>query len=370
MDHSPAITYVKDERGRYVYTNRANASRFGMPISGKTDAELFSPELARQHQLQDAKVLEEGQAQEFTETSVEDDGEHTWHTIKFPVRDVEGRRFVGAMSFDVTDRKRIEDELRKTRDQQEGHIRERTQELNQANGSLRQLSARLLGLQDEERRRIARELHDSVGQMLVALGLNLGSIEGEAQGLNPELTRALVEHRALLQDAINEVRIVSYILHPPLLDETGLASAIRWYVEGFEERSDVAVQLDVPANFSRLSQEIETALFRIMQECLTNIVRHSHSKTAGVKVTQTEEQVVFTVRDAGRGIPREKLMRIKQLSGAGVGLRGIKERVRELGGILDIESDDTGTIVTVNLPVSAIEPPITPSQGCPEEKQA
>ncbi len=358
MDNSPATTYLKDEGGRFVYTNRTNQARLGVAsIAGKTDLDLFSPQLAAIYRAQDRVVLETNRAHEFTDSTLEGDGERTWLTIKFPVLDSEGCSFVGAMSFDISDRKRMEDDLRTARDQQEEHVRARTRELHVANENLRQLSMRLLRMQDEERRRIARELHDSVGQMLVALCLNLSSLESESHKLSPGGAKALFDHGTLLQETVKEVRTVSHLLHPPLLDEAGLSSAITWYVEGFSERSGIAVDLDISKEFTRLPDDMEIAIFRIVQECLTNIVRHSQSKTAGIRVLQRQGVVVLEVRDAGQGIRPDKLFTDKDIKLGGVGLRGVKERAAEFGGKLGIQSNSSGTVIFVTMPLPEIADP-------------
>jgi PAS domain S-box-containing protein len=213
-----------------------------------------------------------------------------------------------------------------------------------------ELASRLQRLQDEERRRIARDLHDSVGQLLVAIAMNTSSIKKEAHKLTPEVA-CLVDENALMVDDIGkEIRTISHLLHPPLLDEVGLASAIRWYLDGFAQRSNIEANLDIPDNLARLPQEMEIALFRVVQECLTNIHRHSGSSSCGVKIVQDDKAVQVQVTDSGRGIPQEK-QSILQSSG-GVGLRGLQERIRLLGGAVDIKSSEQGTTVTARLPLS------------------
>jgi signal transduction histidine kinase len=149
-----------------------------------------------------------------------------------------------------------------------------------------------------------------------------------------------------------EVRTVSYLLHPPLLDEAGLACALRWYVEGFSERSKIQVDLDIPEDFGRLPQELETAIFRTAQECLTNIHRHSGSPMAKIQLTRSEGKIRLKVKDNGVGIPAEKLDGVTAPGTLGVGLRGMRERLRQLGGSLDIHSDDKGTTVEAELSVA------------------
>jgi len=209
---------------------------------------------------------------------------------------------------------------------------------------------RLMKTQDEERRRIARELHDSAGQTLAVLGINLAQLVDRAKSLAPELAKEGKEIEAIVQQLSREIRTTSYLLHPPLLDESGLASALSWYVEGLAERSQIAVTLDVAANLGRLPGDMELAIFRVVQECLTNIHRHSGSKTAVIRVSRTGEAVRTEVRDQGKGISPERLLEI-QSQGSGVGIRGIRERIRHFHGEMKIESSGSGTSVIVSIPM-------------------
>ena len=218
--------------------------------------------------------------------------------------------------------------------------------LRDAESDLRQLSGRLLHLQDEERRRIARHMHETVAQSLAALKMNLAIVEKSKEALDKRASCALEEIRPLLEDCIREIRTLSYLLHPPLLDESGLSSALRWYTEGFERRSGVRVNLQIPANLGRLSQEMETTLFRIVQECLTNIHRHSGSSTATIVIRQNAGELVLEVKDEGRGMPPRILDSANEPAGVvGVGIAGMRERVKQLGGQMEIQSDSKGTIV-------------------------
>jgi signal transduction histidine kinase len=246
-------------------------------------------------------------------------------------------------------RRRHNQRLRSGQAELEGKVQERTVELDTANKNLRDLSARLLQLQDEERRRIARELHDSVGQLLAGLAMNLSAVRADIDRLSKTAT-ALTDSEALVKEMGKEVRTISYLLHPPLLDESGLASAVRWYTDGFAQRSSIKVDLDVPADFGRFSPELETAIFRVVQECLTNVHRHSGSSIAKIRLLHLGGQVIVEVADKGKGIPSE--MREKMVSGGtpGVGIRGMKERIRQLGGSLEITSNGNGTVILARLP--------------------
>jgi len=257
-------------------------------------------------------------------------------------------------------RRRDNEKLRRSQGELEDRVRERTAELDTANQNLRELSARLLQLQDEERRRIARELHDSIGQMLTALTMNLSSVRADIERLAKTAT-ALSDSEGLVQEMSTEVRTISYLLHPPLLDEKGLSSAIRWYVDGFTQRSKIKVDLDLPDDFGRLPRELETALFRVVQECLTNVHRHSGSSVAKIRVRHSGGQVLVEVADEGKGIPPEKKYVMASAGTHGVGVRGMRERLRQLGGSLEINSNGAGTVVIARLPAETCLPEDTSS---------
>jgi PAS domain S-box-containing protein len=353
MDNSPAATYLKDEQGKYVYANRMIRERFHLPsIIGKTDFDIFPRDMASEFREHDAQVFREDKAFEFVEHSVEADGEHTWLSIKFPLQDTDGKKLLGGKSFDITDRQRAEEALREARQELAQRVKERTIELSRANQGLRELSARLLQLQDEERRRIARELHDSVGQMLAAISMNIALVKSESDRLSPVVSRAVLDNEHMIQQITREIRTISHLLHPPLLDEAGLRSALSWFVEQFGERSKIAVRLEIAPSLDRLDPEAETAIFRVVQECLTNIHKHSGSSTALIRLNQTEDSLRLEVWDFGHGISPEKHFALTSTAKTGVGLRGMRERVGQLGGALEVQSDKTGTMVSVVLPLT------------------
>jgi two-component system NarL family sensor kinase len=232
-----------------------------------------------------------------------------------------------------------------------GCITEDITERKRAEKALHQLSGRLLKLQDEERRRMARELHDSTAQTLTALVMNLGIAQGSALRLSKNARQALAESMALAQQCAREVRTISYLLHPPLLEELGLVSALRNYVEGYSKRSGIQVELEVATDFGRLPQEIELALFRVAQESLTNVHRHSGSATAKIRMIRDEDGVTLEIKDEGRGMPPEKLDRAKRIiPGLGVGIAGMQERLEQLGGRLETLSGGEGTTVRAIVP--------------------
>ena len=218
----------------------------------------------------------------------------------------------------------------------------------QAEEALRTLSGQLLKTQDEERRRIARELHDSAGQILAALSLNLTPLASEDGKLPPGAMKAIKESVGLVKELSNQLRTISHLLHPPLLDEVGLSSALRLFLEGFEERSKIRVKLDIPINFERLPPDLETAIFRVVQECLTNIHRHSGSRVAAIRVTRDGSEVRVEVRDQGKGMPSGGNGSHRKV---GVGIQGMRERIKQFGGRFEILSDKKGTAVVAIVPV-------------------
>jgi signal transduction histidine kinase len=234
-------------------------------------------------------------------------------------------------------------------------LHRKTRQMEQLNAELRKLSARLIAMQDEERRRIARDLHDSVGQVIVALSMNNGMALTEISEVNSAAADALRENEQLIQQLSTDIRTISHLLHPPLLDEIGLLPAIKMFADGFAERSKINVSVELSPEIGRLSPHMEISAFRIVQECLTNVYRHSESKTAFINLSVDNGKVlVVEVRDEGRGMsPGGIATRTQDNTGAGVGVSGMRERVREMGGTLSIESNGTGTSVIARFPISA-----------------
>jgi signal transduction histidine kinase len=281
-----------------------------------------------------------------------------------PLKDDLGE-ITGAINcfYDVTERKKADEALRESvaeRIRAEKALRENEVQLRLANeklesvvqkrtASLRRLSAKLMRSQDEEHRRIARNLHDSLGQYLTSIKMNLESL---SRADSPDKDEALSSALESVERSIAEIRTLSCLLHPPLLDEVGLASAARWYTDEFAKRSGIKVKLDLPEGVDRLPKLVRIALFRILQESLTNVHRHSGSSAVEIGLKASEHQAVFIVRDFGRGMPAE-LIQGSQTNGDqfGVGLSGMRERVNDLGGNFEIQSGGDGVAITVSIPL-------------------
>jgi PAS domain S-box-containing protein len=303
---------------------------------------------------------------EFDLMALDGVGRHV-ETHAAPLHMEDGRVVQLAVTRDITERVRVQQQLRKSEeglrnlaDQLEKQVHSRTQELEQRNAEvvqqseqLRELSNRLLQTQDDERRHIARELHDSAGQVIAALAMNLASMTQHVRK-NPILGKVLDDSQTLVQQLNKEIRTTSYLLHPPLLDENGLPEAIRWYLHGLMERSGLSVDLDIAEDFGRLPNEMELTIFRIVQECLTNIHRHSGSKIAMVRLSRTDGAVALEIQDQGKGIPPEKLDGIRTQR-SGVGITGMRERVRHFHGAMQIHSNSKGTKISVTLPLPKID---------------
>jgi signal transduction histidine kinase len=274
---------------------------------------------------------------------------------------------LGSQIGEFIQRQEAESDLRLAHAELEARIGRRTKQLSDANRALheeiverkqaeealRSLSTRLLQIQDEERQRLARELHDSTAQGLAALAMNLAVARACRGTFDERARRALDECEVLLDRCSREIRSLSYLLHPPLLEEVGLPAALRWCAEGFARQSGIEVEVDLPDDLDRLPTEVENALFRIAQECLSNVQRHSGSPTARIRLIRNAESVALEVRDRGRGMPAGILDRRDAVESLGVGLLGMRERVRQLGGRMQIASSDQGATVQVEIQVGA-----------------
>jgi PAS domain S-box-containing protein len=235
-------------------------------------------------------------------------------------------------------------------------LEQRSRELMQHSDQVRDLSRQLLQTQDNERRHFARELHDSAGQTLTVLSMALSQLQQRAAALDPELASQVEASEQLVQQLHQEIRTTSYLLHPPLLDESGLASALAWYTQGLAERTPLKINLDIPHDLERIPKQMELGVFRVVQECLTNIHRHSGATDALIRISRSNGTLSLEVADNGKGIPADKLAEI-QLKGTGVGIRGMRERVGQFQGEMKIESGPSGTKILVSLPVPVSQQP-------------
>ncbi|HZQ19857.1 MAG TPA: CHASE3 domain-containing protein [Terriglobales bacterium] len=322
---------ILDSQFRYTRVNSVLPQMAGLSpedFLGKSVLETFGEPGGRDAEAVLRELCDTGKPVLDREFSIEVPGEPGergyWLVNYFPIRADRGAvTQIGVTAVEVTARRNAEEALRK-------------------------LSGRLLGIQDQERRRIARELHDSLGQYLAGMKIAIDMLSSRSGERDPLLT----ECAEILDRAIVETRTLSHLLHPPLLDEAGFASAASWFVAGFSQRSGIPVSLDMPPDLPRLPEAIEIALFRVLQESLTNVHRHSHTNSAEISVEADAEQITIEVRDHGRGMPREILEQIEgEGSRLGVGLAGMRERIHEIGGTLEVASGPHGTMLRAKVPL-------------------
>ncbi len=365
------FAYIFNREGRFVFINRSLLDLWGLKLEdavGKNFFDLKYPdELAArlQRQIQTVFETKEGLTDETPYTSPTGAGGYYEYIFR-PVLDREGNvELVAGSTRDITYRKSVESDLRQSEERLrtlteslESQVQERTKELEmrtrdvvQQSELLRELSVRLMKTQDEERRHIAREMHDSAGQIIAALAMNLAQISKQFGGANQTAAELASQAQSMVKELEQEIRATSYLLHPPLLDELGLRAALAWYIEGLQQRVGIDVRLSM-TEFERLPEDMELTIFRVIQECLTNIHRHSDSKSAELSLACDRANVVIEVRDFGKGISEQNLAKIKN-RGVGVGLRGMVERVRPFAGDVRINSEEgKGTTVTITLPIA------------------
>ena len=259
---------------------------------------------------------------------------------------------------ELQQKEQAHDALHRTKERLEMEVAERKEaerKLLASERSLRELSSHLLRLQDEERRRLGQELHDSVGQYLAVLKMGLDSLKGDMEASGDGIDNRIVECLALAEESIKEVRTISYLLYPPMLEEMGLKTAIPWYLEGFGKRSGIETKLEMPAESIRLPRDVEVAIFRVLQESLTNVHRHSQSPSAHVRVQIEDGTILLEIKDGGKGLPKDVLEETRESSRIlGVGLRGMRERMRQLGGQLELSSSAQGTTVLARVPYEEV----------------
>ncbi len=368
LDLSSDAIMVRDAADRITYWNKSASDLYGYSREealGRVTHELFHTQFPEPLE----RIMEELRhnkrwAGELIHTR-KDGSQIIVATHWALVEDSNGnQRRVLETNNDITQQKQTEETLRESEQRfralsetLDAEVRARTKELEDRNADvlryskqIRELSWRLLRTQDQERRHIARELHDSAGQLLAALQMNLSPLEAEAHKLSsPSVIQQSIN---LVEQLSKELRTVSYLLHPPLLDEAGLSSAIRWYVEGFAKRSTIDVQLEIPPDLGRLPQDMEMTIFRIVQESLTNIHRHSESENANIRLIHSPEEFRLEIQDSGKGIPvSNNGGSSAEGGGIGVGIQGMRERIMQLGGQFEIKSNGSGTIVSARLPM-------------------
>jgi PAS domain S-box-containing protein len=325
LDNTPALIFVKDLEDRFIFANRAARDLVKREIVGRTAGELFPAETVARWSVEDEALISNGRPIVKEQESDLGAGRRVYLKTKIALRDSGGRIYAACVvASDIT-------------------------ELKRAQHDVQDLSGRLIVAQDEERRRIARELHDGTVQTLAAVGLELGRLE-EDTALRHDARATAREAAALVAEVQSELRTLSYLLHPPLLDEVGLAPALRWYVDGFTKRSGINVKALIAPDVGRSDAERETALFRIVQEALSNVHRHSSSKTAEIRLERRGEDLVLTISDAGRGIIDVPSGKGDAMRTLGVGIAGMRARLKQLGGTLEIRSGASGTTLIATLP--------------------
>jgi PAS domain S-box-containing protein len=374
------FAYIFDKSGRFAYANQALLNLWGLKLEDAVGKDFFDlhypPDLALKLQQQIQKVF-------TTREVIRDETPYTSPTgvvgyyeyIFSPVIDEAGNvEVVAGSTRDITQRKRTEQALRESDERYrmlagalETQVAFRTQELRRRNEEIleqseqiRELSRQLLQTQDEERRHIARDLHDSAGQTLVVLTLQLAQLVKEAKDTAPRLAENAEGAAETAQQLLREIRTASYLLHPPLLEESGLAAAVEWYVRGLAERSGIDITFEIAAGFERCDPDLELIIFRLVQESLTNVHRHSKSKSAQVRIARQDGNIVLEVQDRGRGMSPDRLAEV-QSRGFGVGVRGMRERARQFQGEFSIESNSSGTKISVTIPALKTSSLRTPS---------
>lgn len=363
MDNSPAVAFIKDGQGRRVYLNqhyRDTFQRGSEDLIGKTDFDIFPHDVAARLHQADLQTLARRQPLRVIEQVPTPDGAtHYWLVIKFPIEETPGQWYLGGVAVDITEQKRIEEDLRRARDELETHVSQRTADLVGANIQLQQEIARreqvesalrndrefleyLLHLSENDRKLIAYEIHDGLVQYVTAAAMHLDSF---THSLPESVARDNLDTSLkLLRDALAEARRLISGLRPPILDEAGVVTAIAYLVN--EQSGDCRVEFTADVTFDRLPPLIESALFRICQEALTNIRKHSRAKHAQVALTQENDLLRLSIGDDGVGFDPATV------TPRSFGLQGIRERSRLLGGQATIDSSPgRGTRIEVELPI-------------------
>lgn len=335
------------------------------PVSSTEFREKFlHPDHAEAFAEKLTQSLQTGERFHFQARIYRGDGQLRWleFTGQFELKVDGSRHRLLGTAQDISERKFIEESYRKLAEDLDLEVRARTRDLEDRNfeilrqaEQLRELSRSVLQAQDKERRHIARELHDSAGQTLAVLSMSLGQLVRETKTRDERLAGIAEQAEALAQQLNKEIRTTSYLLHPPLLDESGLGSALHWYARGLSQRTGLKIELNIPEDFGRIPRDLELAVFRMVQESLTNIHRHSEAKSARIAIAQQDHHVVVDVQDDGRGMSPARLSEIRS-GGSGLGIRGMRERMHQFLGQMDIQSNSSGTRVSVTIPLPESAP--------------
>ena len=351
-----------DAQGRVLYANSRFSQILNIPLGKLTGSSLqenLSPEQREKLRKLIHKAVYRSSVVELTLGATQGRPKLIRFTLR-PLKDSDVHR-VGVVATELTE------------------LVEANEALKSNEESLRQLSARLLQLQDEERRRIARDLHDATGQKLAVQSMALSAILSQHKELGADVQRAICECVSLNKEVSGEIRTLSYLLHPPMLDELGLTSAVKWYAAGFTERTNIRVETEMPAELPRLSPDAEVTLFRVIQESLTNVHRYSESAKAVVRIETGADVLRLEIQDFGKGLKLSKINPVNPVPARlGVGIQGMTERMRQLGGRLEINSSpNRGTAVVATIPLSGkVVPPeeapsdLVPSSSIPTPEDA
>lgn len=380
MDHSPATAWIKDDQGRYVYLSKTFEERHRVRLEdwrGKTDLEVWPSEKAEEFQKTDFVVLAGGQPTQIMEDTLSPGEERCyWWKFKFPIHDALGKKYVGGVGLDITQLKQMEEELQRAHDELEERVDERTTELRMLNDQLhreivehrrtqkalmrseqqlRFLSSRLLEAQEEERKRIARELHDSIGQSLAAVKFNVENLLQRDEIRNSEtLTKPLQTIVPVIQGAIEEARRIYTGLRPSVLDDLGILATIRWFCREFR-KSYPHIRFDeqVKVEEDEILEAAKIVIFRVLQEALNNIAKYSDAEQVDVALLKTASTIELSIKDNGRGFDLQEV-NAKHAHEKGLGLAGMRERTELSGGAFWVESAmGEGTIIRASWPLKA-----------------
>ncbi len=339
----PAVAFLKSEDGKMLWINRQCERAFGIRLSeweGKSDEDLWPKSVARQLRENDLAVLAGNITVEYLERVPGPEGDRYWLSFKFPFTDSKGKRFIGGVALDITEKKRSENELRETRER------------------LERLSHRLMEIQETERRDVARELHDEIGQALTAVKINLQTMQiNQPSDSQKEYIRESIQ---IVDRAILDVRNLSVALRPSILDDLGLIAALRWYLDRIALRAGFVGHFAARGMTARPPALIETTCFRLVQEALTNIVRHSHAQNVYIKLSKGKQNLQLTIKDDGSGFNVSEAKE-KALAGGSFGVLGMQERVYLIGGKFEIHSaKNKGTELIAQFPNHLMEAPLVP----------